>query len=303
MPIAERTLALPRGDFRCLTAGADHAPLVLCLHGFPDIAPTFVSLLEALASRGYFAVAPWMRGYAPSTLDGPFHAQALGADAIAMADALSPGRAAALVGHDWGAVATYMALAGERRRFACAVTMAVPHPFALGANLAKEPAQLRRSWYMGFFQLPVVPERLVPRGDFAFIDRLWRTWSPGFVAPDAHMRALKQCLAASMPAPIDYYRAIARPLVPTIQRTRVFARTGGRIDASLLCLMGAGDGCIAPSMGHGQERFFTGRFRADVVPDAGHFLHLERAGDVNARILAWLAAELPTASRRQSAKS
>lgn len=287
--ISERDVSVPGATLRCLVSGPDEGRVVLCLHGFPDHAPSFVPMLEALAERGHRAVAPYLRGYAPSTLDGPFHAEAIADDVIALARHLSPARPVAIVGHDWGAVATYLALARSPSTFTSAVTMAVPHPFALAMNVRRDPSQLRRSWYIGFFQLPLFPERAVARDDFAFIDRLWRAWSPGYELPARDMRALKRCLAASMPAPIDYYRAIFRPPLQVIARSRAFAKSGGRVAVPTLLLMGEDDGCIAPSMAEGSGRFFTGESRVEVMRGAGHFLHLEKPREVTERVLGSIA--------------
>lgn len=283
----QHSLRLARGTFRYLACGATDRPLVLCLHGFPDFAPSFSAMLEALADAGFFAVAPWLRGYAPSTLEGPFDPDTIADDALAIVDALSPGRPAALVGHDWGAVASYAALAKAPERFTRAITMAVPHPVAFLRNVLREPGQLKRSSYMGLFQLPFIARAVVTRNDFAFIEALWRAWSPGFTLPEDQMRALKSCLAASMPAPIAYYRTLAWPPADAIRRVR----DARKIRVPVLHLAGATDGCITPSLGRGQERFFAGEFRADIVPGAGHFLHLERPDDVNARVLRWLTRE------------
>ena len=54
--------------FAALAAGPADGPLALCLHGFPDAAPTWRHLLPALADAGFRAVAPWMRGYAPTAV-------------------------------------------------------------------------------------------------------------------------------------------------------------------------------------------------------------------------------------------
>jgi pimeloyl-ACP methyl ester carboxylesterase len=91
---------------------AGQGPLVLCLHGFPDTAWSFVPLLERLAAAGYCAVAPFMRGYPPSgpAPDGDYRVITLGRDALALIEALGAQRAV-LVGHDWGAAATYIAAA------------------------------------------------------------------------------------------------------------------------------------------------------------------------------------------------
>jgi pimeloyl-ACP methyl ester carboxylesterase len=78
------------GGFTALAAGAADAPLVLVLHGFPDVPHTFAPLIEALARAGHRVIAPWLRGYAPSPIAGPYDADTLAADVLAWADALSP---------------------------------------------------------------------------------------------------------------------------------------------------------------------------------------------------------------------
>ena len=226
-------------------------------------------------------VAPWMRGYAPSVIEGPYGVARIAADLVAIARALSPSRPATIVGHDWGAVAAYEALARYPEVFARAVTLAVPHPLAFAYNLASQLAQLRRSAYMALFNVPG-SDRLVARGDFAFIDRLWQRWSPGYVADAASMRELKDCLRRSMPAPILYYRALARDLPAGLRSPPP------KIEVPTLYLHGATDGCIGPELARGQERFFRGPLRSRTIPGAGHFLHLEAPGEVVGEVLEWL---------------
>lgn len=104
--------------FECRTWG--EGELLLCLHGFPDDPGTF----EALAAEldDYRPVAPYMRGYGPTgpAADGDYSPAALGADAVALADELD---ARYLVGHDWGAVAAYAALARDDHPFDRVVTV------------------------------------------------------------------------------------------------------------------------------------------------------------------------------------
>jgi pimeloyl-ACP methyl ester carboxylesterase len=197
------------GGFTALAAGPADAPLALVLHGFPDAPPTFAPLLGALADRGYRVVAPWLRGYAPSPLAGPYDVDRLADDVLAWADRLSPTQPVALVGHDWGAAVTYVACARAPARFTAAVTLAVPHPAVFVRSLARR-RQLARSWYMLAFQVPGV-ERLAAARDFALIDRLWADWSPGFTLPAELRAALHATLRTSWPAPLLYYRALTRP--------------------------------------------------------------------------------------------
>jgi len=272
------------GGFTALAAGAADAPLVLVLHGFPDVPHTFAPLIEALARAGHRVIAPWLRGYAPSPLAGPYDADTLAADVLAWADALSPDRPVALVGHDWGAVITYVASARAPARFRAAVAMSVPHPAVFVRALAT-PAQLARSWYMLAFQLPGAPG-FAAAGEFALIDRLWRAWSPGYQLPAALRRELHATLSASWPAPLLYYRAMTRPLRPALERLR----RRDQIAVPTLYLHGAADGCIAADAGAGAERFFSRDYRRDVISDAGHFLAAEAPAAVAARVVAWLDA-------------
>lgn len=277
----ERTLSTRTGAFRALFDGPEDGPVALCLHGFPDTARTFDRLLPRLALAGWRAVAPWIRGYAPSTLEGPFGLESLGRDAVAMADALSPERPVAIIGHDWGAVAAYRASALAPERFSAAVASAVPYPLAIVSNLRALPRQLRRSWYMAFLQLPRV-ELAVARDDFAFIDRLWRDWSPGLTPPPEHMADVKRCLAASMPAPIAHYRALRHDL---------FRRDTTPIRVPTLHVHGKDDGCMGAELARGQERWFAAPFRSEVLDGAGHFSHLERPETVASLVVDWISRE------------
>ena len=200
----EDTTLIERERFHFLEWGERGRPAVLCLHGFPDVPRTWEPLAQGLARAGYHVVAPWMRGYFPSTLRGPIHIERLAEDALAFADFVSPNAPVHLVGHDWGAAVTYSALMLAPSRFSSAVTLAVPHPLAFFRMLARDPSQVRRSWYMGFFQLPLVPERALARGDYRFVEELWRSWSPSFPVSKEYLREVRDCLRASMPAPLAY---------------------------------------------------------------------------------------------------
>ena len=119
-------------QFGVLEAGS--GPLALCLHGFPDTADTWRHLLPALAGAGFRAVAPFMRGYAPTEVpaDGAYHVGALVADAVALHEALGGDGDAVLIGHDWGAEAAYGAAAFAPGRWRRLVTVSRVPPAALG---------------------------------------------------------------------------------------------------------------------------------------------------------------------------
>jgi pimeloyl-ACP methyl ester carboxylesterase len=279
------------GDrFAALAAGPTGGPVVVCMHGFPDHAESFSPLVERLAAAGYRALAPWMRGYAPSVLTGPYHADQLASDALAIARAAGGGRFA-LVGHDWGAVAAWQAASRRPPDLACAVTMAVPHPLAFLDHAARAPSQLARSRYMLLLQLPLAG-RLAARADFAWLDRLWRTWSPRFELGDVARTRLHACLGASMPAPLRYYRALAWPPREAAARARRLRAAERRPTAAILHLHGAEDGCVEPAAALGQADRVDGPFALEVVPRVGHFLQLEAPDLVGERVLDWLGRHL-----------
>jgi pimeloyl-ACP methyl ester carboxylesterase len=150
-PLRYRAVRANDLEFGLLEAGS--GPLALCLHGFPDTAHTWERLLPVLAGAGFHAVAPFMRGYAPSAVpaDGAYQVGALVADAVALHQVLDGDGDAVLVGHDWGAEAAYGAAAYAPDRWRRVVTLAVP-PAALDPVLLGDYEQLKRFWYMFMFR-------------------------------------------------------------------------------------------------------------------------------------------------------
>ena len=267
-----------------LSSGADDAPLVLCLHGFPDIPRTWASLTERLCGAGYRVVSPWLPGYAPSSLQGPFDPATLARTILSFVDELSPSEPIRIVGHDWGALISQCAMSLQPERFRAAAMLAVPHVLAIEANIERYPRQLGRSAYLGLFQLPFLSDRLVQLRNFRFVERLWEAWSPGYDPGGNYFDELKICLRSSMPASIRYYRALLSPKVILELRRMVGAKP---IVVPTIYLHGERDGCIGPEIAEGQEKHFSALFEMVKLADAGHFLHLERPREVNAAILRW----------------
>src|SRR5438445_4208078 len=107
-------------------------PLVLLVHGFPDTAHTWDRTMAELAKAGFRAVAPFTRGYHPTAIpaDGKYDVETLGRDLLALIEALGA-QQAIVVGHDWGAAASYAAASLGPERVALLVTLAIPHPRSL----------------------------------------------------------------------------------------------------------------------------------------------------------------------------
>ncbi|MBV9278813.1 MAG: alpha/beta fold hydrolase, partial [Chloroflexi bacterium] len=262
--------------FTAVATGPNDGPLALCLHGFPDCALTWRLLLPDLAAAGFRAVAPWTRGYAPTEIpaDASYGVGALAADACALHEALGGDERAVLIGHDWGALTGYAAASFAPERWRSLVTAAVPPPAAIGAGLLSYD-QLKRSFYVFVFQTPLA-ELAVAADDLAFVERLWRDWSPGYDA-STDLPAVKDALRAApnLAAAIGYYRAMMGAAPPDPAHAAQQAAAGSTPPQPTLYLHGDSDGCMAVELASGAERFLSPGSRAEVVGGAGHFLHLE----------------------------
>jgi pimeloyl-ACP methyl ester carboxylesterase len=257
-------------------------PLILFLHGFPDNAWSYRRQLRAFADAGYRAVAPFMRGYAPTAIpaDGKYDPRTLASDIEGLIAALSPNGRASVVGMDWGGTALFTALVAAPASIDAAVVMATPHPVTYLA-IRKDPEALQSMFHLYYFQTPGAADDVGIAG-LPFVDYLWRTWSPSF-QDKAHVESVKETLGApgSLKAALSYYPAIfaaaAAGQIPV-----------GEIKTPTLTIYGASD--VSGKYSSLEAPFFKGPYQRIVLPDVGHFPHLEREQDVNDLILDWLHA-------------
>jgi pimeloyl-ACP methyl ester carboxylesterase len=266
-------------------------PLAVCLHGFPDTAHTWRHLVPRVEAAGYRVVAPFLRGYAPSDVpaDGSVQTGASVADVLDLHEHFGGDERAVLVGHDWGAVIAYGAAALEPDRWARLVGLAVPPGGAMGAAFVSNVAQLKRSWYMFFFLHPLA-DLVVAADDLPFLDTIWRDWSPGYDA--AHDLALvKDALRdpAHLAAALGYYRATLGDGPTDPAHDAAQQATAAVPPQPVLYLHGADDGCVGVEVAESARGFVGGNVTIEVVPDTGHFLHLEAPDVVGSRILEFLS--------------
>lgn len=271
-------------DFAALGWGSRDAPLALLVHGYPDTAWTFRHLGPHLAQQGFRAVAPFTRGYAPTSLapDDSYLVADQAQDILALHDALRGDDRAVLVGHDWGAVATWTVTELEPHRFRKYVALAVPpaatilKPFTTRSGLPLALRQMRRSWYFAYNQLPASE-----RGLDRVIPRLWRDWSPGYDASDDLDRVFRALAGPGRRrAALKYYRDNLRKGAAAL-----FAQ---RPAAPALYLHGADDGCMQVELIEAWHEALPAGARFVRIDDAGHFLHLEQPQAVHRLIDEWL---------------
>ncbi|MCV7079787.1 alpha/beta fold hydrolase [Mycobacterium szulgai] len=284
-------------DLKALSWGPPEGPIALCLHGFPDTAYGWRKVAPRLVESGWRVVAPFMRGYAPSSIpsDGDYHVGALMDDALRVRSAAGGSEQDVVIGHDWGAMAATGLAAMPDSPFTKAVIMSVPVSagFRPGGRvidrgrLAREvPFQLLRSWYVGYFQLPWLPERSASW----ILPLLWRRWSPGYHAeedlrhvdaaigtPESWRAALGPYRALRNPRPLERYAELNRlwtepPVVPS------------------LYLHGREDGCFSAAFTHWTEKALPAGSDVAIVEHAGHFLQLEQPDRVAELVLAFIGS-------------
>ena len=269
--------------------GMGSGPLVICLHGFPDCLHSFRHQMPALAAAGYHVVAPCLRGYEPSSqvADGHYPIPVMTTDVIALMDHLGVEKAR-LIGHDWGAAITYMAGSAFPDRFYSLTAMAVPHPGRFGDEIRRHRKQMRRSWYMSFFQLRGLSDFVVSFNNYAFIRKLWRDWSPGWDFTQDDIGPVIETLKRPgvKKAALGYYRSA---------RATSNAGTGNNpgfdVPVPTLALTGSKDGCIGADFFQiaTREEDFPAGVDLREIPGVGHFLHQEAPETINELLIDWLA--------------
>lgn len=271
--------------------------LALCLHGFPECAYSWRYQLPHLARLGYRAWAPDLRGYGASDRPAGIAAYAIERlidDVTGLIEAAGA-RETVLIGHDWGAlIAWYFAMRRPEMLDRLAI-LNVPHP-AVFERKFRRPPQLFRSWYVFFFQVPWLPERLLGLQD---------CWLVGFVIrrmavdrerfPDEVVRVYRRnaCRPGALTAMINYYRAHVRD---GARRQRQLGYP--TIEIPTLMIWGTEDRALGVETTYGTERYVSD-LTVRYLPGVSHWVQQEAPELVNGMLEAWLSGRpVPVAPDR-----
>jgi pimeloyl-ACP methyl ester carboxylesterase len=186
----------------------------MLLHGFPEFWYSWHKQIEPLAAAGFRVIVPDQRGYNKSSKPRDVSSYALAqltSDILAIADQLGAPKVF-LAGHDWGAAVAWSVALVYPQRVAKLANLNVPHPSVMRRYLKSNRRQLRRSWYMFFFQVPWLPEAAFSAFNFRLgVRSLVRSSRPNtFSAEDLAQYRAAWSQPGTLTAMINWYRAAAR---------------------------------------------------------------------------------------------
>ncbi|WP_226023044.1 alpha/beta fold hydrolase [Halomicrobium salinisoli] len=280
-----------------VTAGPEDGDLAVLLHGFPDFWYSWRHQIPALVDAGYRVLAPDMRGYNRSEAPGgvaAYDLDELVADVAGLIEHAGRERAH-VVGHDWGGLVAWQVGIDRPDVVDRLAVLNAPHPAAYVRDLTTWE-QLRKSWYVFWFQVPRLPEWGFARDDFAVFDEIFDegTARPNAVT-DADLERYREAFRRNGPrGPINYYRALARRRAK--QGAGALLGSGWpdwRVDVPTLLLWGERDMALATSLTRGVERWVPD-LRVERYGDAGHWVQFDAAGRVNEALAEFLAGDTGT---------
>lgn len=284
-----RVIATNGVRLHTVEAGPPDGPLLILLHGFPELWYGWRNQLEPFAAAGFRVLAPDQRGYNLS--DKPRGVAAYGLDRLA-GDVVGlideAGREKAyLVGHDWGGAVAWWTAITHPQRLERLALLNVPHPLVMRRALRRNRVQRRRSWYMFFFQLPWLPERFLRRHDFAkAAAALTRTSRPGaFAGADLGRYRAAWAQPGALTGMVNWYRAMVRAMPARPRSLRVRVPT--------LLIWGARDRFLGRELAQPSiELCDDGRLV--FLEDATHWVQHEEPGLVNCLIADFFAPSAPS---------
>ena len=264
---------------------AGGGPLIVLLHGFPEFWYSWRHQIPALAEAGFRVMAPDLRGYNLSDKPAGVRHYRLGAlveDVAGLIRRAGAGKAV-VAGHDWGGGVAWALAMRWPQLLSRLVILNAPHPGAFFREL-RTWSQLRRSWYMFFFQLPVLPELFMRAGNFRGLERTLRhdPVRPGAFT-DEDIQRYKEAIArpGALTAGINYYRAAFRysRLSP--------AQSFPKIEVPTLLIWGEKDRYLGIRLTEGLDRWVAD-LRIERIPEASHWVQNDAPERVNRLMIDFL---------------
>jgi epoxide hydrolase 4 len=267
----------------CVVAGS--GPLIILLHGFPEFWYSWRHQIPVLAEH-FTVVAPDMRGYNDSAK--PPHVAhydlALLVEDVAQLIRSFGAERAIVAGHDWGAAVAWATALRRPELVEKLIILNVPHPRIFIQHLLTNPRQRWRSWYTGFFQLPILPEAVIRAADYRFIEQVFRGMAvhkQRFTDEDIAQYKAAIARPGAATAAINYYRAAARGAL------RRLVIEDPVVNMPTLVIWGEQDFALGKELNNGLARYVP-NLTLHVIPDASHWVQQDRPDVVNRYMLDFL---------------
>jgi len=282
-PLEFRVLHINGIALHVVLAGPASGKPLIFLHGFPESWFAWRLQIDHFVSSGYRAIIPDQRGYNLS--DKPagvanYSIDLLARDVVGILDSVAHSKAF-VVGHDWGAAVTWYLAARFSDRVSRTAILSVPHPRVFLKNLIINPAQLRRSWYLLFFQLPWLPEFILGRRDWALLVRVLRDTSRPGVFSDSILEQYKESWAnkGALTAMLNWYRA-------ALLRPSKFAldSEASRVKVPALLILGKNDQFVGEAMAR-ESLHYCDDGHLEILETVTHWVQHEEPAQVNS----WLS--------------
>ena len=263
--------------------------LALCLHGFPEHSFSWRYQLPMLADLGYQAWAPNMRGYGNSSKPkgiSSYQLDTLVEDIAAIIEA-SGCKETVLIAHDWGAVVAWHFAINDRLPLSHLIICNVPHPQSMQQAFSWE--QLKKSWYIFFFQIPKLPEFLLGRDNAKGVGEMIRNT---FVNPEKFPTEIADVFSrnanqpGALTAMINYYRALLR----RGNRSNREGESFPIIKTPTLMIWGEEDVALSKETTYGTEKYVE-EFNIRYLPNVSHWVQQESPEEVNSMISAFIKNE------------
>jgi pimeloyl-ACP methyl ester carboxylesterase len=261
-------------------------PLMLLLHGFPEFWYSWRYQLPEFA-KDYQVVALDLRGYNDSdkpTEQSAYTMPEFIKDVKGVIEGLGFNQCV-LVGHDWGGAIAWHFAYTYPEMIEKLIVMNIPHPAKLAEGL-RSPSQLMKSWYMFFFQMPILPEILLQLNDYQAIAATFQNTAidkTSFTKADLEIYKDAAAKRGALTGAVNYYRNI----LPSIIQPQ---RKWGVLDIPTLMIWGENDSALGKELTYGTEAYVRD-LQIRFISYCSHWVQQEKPQLVNQYMREFLQVE------------
>jgi epoxide hydrolase 4 len=288
MKAYSRTYQVNGIDLHIMEMGEKGHRIILFLHGFPEFWYGWQKQMEYFALKGFHVIVPDQRGYNLSSKPKgvlSYRITTLAEDIIQLIRATSTEKVY-MVGHDWGGAVAWAVAYLHPGLLHKVIILNMPHPRVFRQTVRKDLRQMLKSWYIGFFQLSKIPEKVLAMYQYRMMQNsLLRTSLPGtFSLADLQQYRQAWQQPEALHSMINWYRAAMRYKNP-------FSLGFQQVEIPLLLIWGNKDKFLQPEMAQKSLRYCQNG-RLHMMAEATHWLHHEKSKEINELIYQFMHEQI-----------